>query len=108
MPKRVTSRKVATPKAQGKDSWVVFKPVTYGERLEALELEKQHANDDDAEWRIEAQRQMYADHILDWNWVDGDDQPLPLPKDDPDVINGLTDVEQEALDALFGDTDPKL
>lgn len=35
------------------------------------------------------ERQLVA-LVMDWDWVDGDDRPLPLPKDDPSVVQRLT------------------
>jgi len=44
---------------------------------------------------------MLADHLLDWNWVDDEDNPLPLPKNDPSVIDELTSAESEFLANLL-------
>lgn len=46
---------------------------------------------------------LLATHVTEWNWVDDDGKPLPLPKDHPEVMDQLTDLEVQALsNALRG------
>ena len=35
--------------------------------------------------------------FVEWNWVDDFDQPLPTPKDDPDIFSKLPLTEQNFL-----------
>lgn len=106
MPQRSNTRKVMSPKVQGKDSFVEFRKITYGES-KALRLEAK-AHKDDEEWQMSSSEALLTDHIVDWNWVDGEGKPLPLPKDDPTVIEILNDDEITFLtDLVRGNTDPK-
>lgn len=46
---------------------------------------------------------LLATHVTEWNWVDDDGVPLPLPKDDASVMDRLTDAELQVLsNALQG------
>lgn len=101
MPKRQLVKRIPSDKAQGRGSWVEFVPLSYGKRLELRDEAARHEEDESSEWIKEQERQLYSDHIANWNWVDEHDVPLPLPKDDPTVIDGLLDDEIEFLSSLF-------
>lgn len=90
MPKRQNLRRFPSEEVQGEDSYVVVSRLTVGEAREADRLRK--ADDTDS---FEAISKFYRDHVHAWNWVDDDGEPLPLPKDDPAVIDMLTDREFE-------------
>ena len=106
MPKRKSVRKIPSPEIQGDDSFVVIKPMTYGEqktfRIRMRELEKigDVGDDADAETREAAEQKvedakelegckMMADWVTDWNWVGDDGEPLPKPEGKPEVIDSL-------------------
>jgi len=46
-------------------------------------------------------------HIVEWNWVDDDGDPLALPKDNPETLDDLTDAESELLARLLLTSDTK-
>lgn len=99
MPQQESRRKVDSAAVQGKGSFVVFKPITWGEADELEEEISKHAND--SAWQKERTRQLYADHLLDWNWSDADANPFELPSKDPDVFKRLTLEEVAFIDKLF-------
>jgi hypothetical protein len=60
--------------------------------MSGMEVGTEFLDDND-----EFTRSLLVENVLQWNWVDFDGKPLPLPKDDPDVIARLTDEEVEFL-----------
>ena len=50
-----------------------------------------------------------AERIIEWNWVDDDDKPLPQPKDDYRIIRKLYTTESDFITDLFTNQskDPK-
>ena len=73
---------------QGEGSYVTFRHLLWGEfqelskQLDAKEItEHQHSN------------QILGRQVAAWNWTDDSDQPLTLPRDDPSVLERLTDEE---------------
>lgn len=93
MPSRQMIRRLPSVDVQGLDSWVSVTKTTFGEaeQLKALAKAAQDAGQplDD----MDVFKDMAIKHIKDWNWVDEDGQPLPLPSKDPSVIQGMTDDE---------------
>ena len=88
MPQRMSIKRFESPEIQGDDSWIEVSRLTVGE---ARIINEQQGKDDlDS---FEAVLPLYRKHITNWNWVDDDGEPLPLPEDDPDVIDRLTDRE---------------
>jgi len=88
MPQRKSVRRFESLEIQGDDSWIEVSRLTVGE---ARVINEQQGKDDlDS---FEAVLPLYQKHIVNWNWVDDDGEPLPLPKNDPDVVDGLTDQE---------------
>lgn len=88
MPQRQRIRRFSSVEIQGEDSWVEVSRLTVGEAREAGQLQ----NDPDLD-SFEAVSKMYQEHIFNWNWVNDDGEPLPLPVNDPGVIDKLTDLE---------------
>jgi hypothetical protein len=98
MPERQNVRRFPSEAVQGEGSWIEVSRLTVGEAREADRLRK----DPDAD-SFEAVGDIYKKHVRAWNWVDDDGEPLPLPADDPDVINDLTDQEFAFIsDCLVG------
>ena len=96
MSKRKSVRKVRTGQVHAPNSWVIVSALKV---KEIRALRKRAAEDEyDA---FEGGLDMLASHILDWNWIDDEDNPLPLPKDDPNVIDELTNDESEFLANLL-------
>lgn len=105
MPEKSTTKQVFSEKVQGKGSWVQFRKITYGESKALTAENKEHEGD--AEWQAQRTEQLLRDHILKWNWVDEDGQALPLPSEDPAVLDSLTGDEISFLAGLFQSEDPK-
>lgn len=115
MPERKVTRKVETPDIQGADSWVMLRPMTVGE---VISLQRE-AEESPGLWlRLVARlRHLFRiaekplprhktyenftrrvlGFVADWNWVDDDGEPLPNPRDNPDVVKRLVDKEVLAL-----------
>lgn len=105
MPKRQMVQHVLSDAVMGKGSWVDFRRMTVAESKAIRASSEQHAGDES--WAETHSVQLLADHIVNWNWVDENDAALPLPKDDPTVIDRLTDLELNFLNNLFKPpTDP--
>jgi hypothetical protein len=54
-----------------------------------------------AEMREYRGRAVLKTHVYEWNWVDDDGVPFSQPKDDPSVIDLLTDGEVAFLSTLI-------
>ncbi len=89
--------KVEANKAQGEGSYVCFRGFTWGERkhLQArFKAIDQKVVDDKGVVRTltdELELIIY-ERIVDWNFVDSDNKPLPLPQK-PGDLDGLNDAE---------------
>jgi len=93
--------RVETPEAQGDDSWIVIrKPMG----VEPLEFRRLNNIDDQAPSRenSRAMLQLMVSLIEDWNWVDEDGQPLPLPESDPEIADRLNSEELTAITHAVG------
>lgn len=129
MPQRQSVVKVPTPEAQGDDSWVCVRKLTVKERGQARKMandliDKALATEDMAASgknpslydQLRAQKtgaglqgdtermtlDLFRDHIVEWNWVNDDGEPLPQPKDDPAVFDRLLDNEVAELNRALG------
>jgi hypothetical protein len=85
---------------QGEGSWIKVRMITHGQRKDYLknygDILGKNATDVTPERRDEfqiANDDLVIAMVVDWNWVDDDGIPLPLPKDDPTVIDTLTESE---------------
>jgi len=96
MPKRQSVKTHKSDEVQGEGSFVVTTEVKI---REIRQIRKQAADPefDDFEGGIG----LLAEHIVRWNWVDDEGKPLPCPKDDPKVIDELTNEESEFLVGLL-------
>jgi len=125
MAKRRSIRRVDTEELQGEGSFVVVSAVKTKEikktrklSLEAEQAQKavnklRKAGDEDIEDvesfdGFQAGLDMIQRHLVDWNWVDDDDVPLPKPKDHPEVVDELsTDEVTYLADLLTGEGESK-
>lgn len=107
MPKRMNTRRFVSTEMQGEDSYVVVSRLTVGEAKEIHKIQSAKADDEDANIDdLNAVLPLYAEHIKDWNWVDDDGKPLPLPNKDQTVLDRLTDAEFAYLgDILAGEVE---
>jgi len=89
MAKRQAIFTVKSDEVQGEGSFVKVRAVLYGE----AKLLRKSMNGMSEEEKVAKIDQLLIEHVFDWDWVDDDGNPLPLPKDDPDVLNRLTAQE---------------
>jgi hypothetical protein len=69
MPERQAATfRASTEDVQGAGSWVELRKITYGTRRRFQDGEVNALD-------------IIADHLVAWNWVDGDGEPLPQPGD---------------------------
>ena len=100
MAKRTTVRRFDTEEVQGEGSFVVLSSLKVKEvrRLHKLTDVKEGEEEPDA---FEEGVKMLANHIVDWDWVDDDGNPLPKPKGKISVIDMLTNEESEFISDLL-------
>lgn len=102
--RRTAIREIKTTTLQGAGSFVKLRSLTVGEIKKVRETREEI---DDGE-KFEVGLDMIIEHLLGWNWVDDDGNPLPLPSEDPAVIDLLTDEECTFLaEKLIGKADSK-
>lgn len=119
MPERKAGRRVPTPDTQGPDSWILLRPMTVGEVI-GLQKEREQTLAKENWWQwlfnrfkrreTRPQSEIYQaftrrviGYVADWNWVDDAGQPLPNPRDHPEVVELLTDTElNELLGIIYG------
>lgn len=89
--KHKTVFKVDSEEVQGEGSFVIVRRMTWDD-AEYLFSEENTETD---------QRAIAAEFlpklIVDWDWVDDNDNPLPKPKEDPSVIKRLPLAELNFL-----------
>lgn len=102
MAKRRVQKRFDTTKAQGKGTYVIMSSLRVGERRDYIEKSKEK-DFSMVGWGIE----LLTKHILEWNWVGDDGKELPIPKDDPKVMDDMTDAESELLAGLLTGSDTK-
>jgi len=115
MPQRQVTRRIETPEIQGEDSWIALRPMTVGEAL-ALQQDaekipglkerfiafvkrlfriRENAHPRSRAYELSMRRILAF--VADWNWVDDRGEPLPNPRQNPDVVKLLTNTEVLAL-----------
>jgi len=102
MPKRQNIVRLDSSEVQGEGSFVVVRAQSVREMRDLTKSDayRKLVTATDA---VDSQIAMFdlapdtLKRILEWNWVDDDDEPLPLPKDDPEIFDKLTQQEFEFL-----------
>lgn len=98
MPKRVftATRRIPTPEVQGPDSYIVLRTLRRGDATleDLLEGAGGSASLSDS---MSFNDKVVTACLVEWNWVDDDGEPLPLPSDDPEVLNRLYAPEYQLL-----------
>lgn len=103
MPKRQTVVKHKSDEIQGDGSYVVLSAIKVREIREIRRKEKEESAD-----TFEEGMKILKNHIVGWNWVDDEGEPLPLPKEDSEVIDELTEDEATFLvNLLMGSEEEK-
>lgn len=91
-PKRRRVVRHASNEVQGEGSWAITAALSVAEMRKYRRCAEE--KDFDA---FEMGIEVLRTHVYEWNWVGDDGEPLPQPKDDPAVIDLLTDDEVEFL-----------
>lgn len=98
MSERQATRRVPSESVQGEGSFVVFAKMKWGEAKKIRAQAKDPEVDE-----TEFMQDCLVKYIKDWDWVDDDGNRLPVPKDDPGVIDELTAQEIKFLSEAFKD-----
>lgn len=77
-------RTIASDDIQGEGSFIKVKNMSIGE-LMAYANKDGKATGDPAKMGLQLLDQL----IVGWNWVDDDDNPLPIPADNPGTVASL-------------------
>lgn len=92
---RISSVKIDASSVQGEGAFILWRRITWGERKALQETAK--------EGKLQP-LEVLVTYLEDWNWVDGNGDPMPLPKTveelDPlfdEEIEFLADVAAKAL-----------
>lgn len=91
MGRRRSIRRVASDAVQGEGAWVEVKEIKWGEYKAARKIAASGQGGEDLD------EQVIRDHVAAWNWVDDNDEQLPLPNADASVLDGLTTKEKGFL-----------
>lgn len=92
MAHRVSTRKVLSDDVQGDGSYVVLRALPYGMISQRAKIDQS-----DFDQVLEFNQQFLAAVVVEWNWVDDAGEPLPLPADDPAVVDRLVIPEFEFI-----------
>ena len=91
--RQVKTRRIATLSVQGEDSFVVVRPPKWGLLRKA---QQQSKADDAAAAGVTFASDLIVASVVEWNWTDDEGLPLPLPKDNPAIIDEL-DADEVAF-----------
>jgi len=112
MPQRASVRTFDTSDVQGDGSWIKLRPMTLGE---VLSLQGDAEEQRGFLYRLgrflgrllrkrpspsQLARQNMTTvirYVRGWNWVDDEGNPMPLPSDDPRVLDRLTMAEMQCI-----------
>ena len=90
-------RRVPSDAVQGEGSFVLVRTPGFSDLKDLGEIDDLS----DTNQAVKAIGPLLASLVIDWDWVDDEDNPLPKPSDQPGVIDDLTFQEQKfLLDAL--------
>jgi hypothetical protein len=90
MAQRVSTKKILSDAVQGEGSYVVLRALPYGMISQRAKIDQT-----DFDQVLAFNEQFLAAVVVDWNWVDDEGAPLPLPANDPAVVNRLVIPEFE-------------
>lgn len=103
MPGRITKKRIESKAVQGDDSWVEITPIKLGQsKVIARQLDEMRG---DPTAFIRANSETITRHVVGWNWVGDDGSPLPLPSEDPSVLDDLTNLEVQFLVRILNGRD---
>ncbi|MHC4195892.1 MAG: hypothetical protein ACYSYU_10795 [Planctomycetota bacterium] len=87
-------RVVDSSEIQGEGSFVKIKNISLNEILGHSQGAKGKPDDEEA---AQMGLQILDDMIVDWDWVDDEDNPLPVPAENPGTIASLPFQESSWL-----------
>jgi len=97
MARRNPVKQHETPDLQGEGSYVKMTLVKVGEVRKLRSREKTEEDFNSFEEGLE----LLSAHIVEWNWVDDEGEPLPSPLNNSEVLDMLTDEEATHLVQLL-------
>lgn len=102
MAKRQAILTFDTEEVQGEGSFVKLRMPLWGEIKKQRKQLREMEEADKSKFEIEDVKigmteTMLINAIVEWDWVDEEDNPLPRPKDEPAVIERLLSNEIEFL-----------
>ena len=91
--RQVKTHRISTVEVQGEDSFVVVRPPKWGLLRKA---QQQSKADDAAAAGVTFAADLICASVVEWNWTDDEGLPLPLPKNNPEIIDEL-DADEVAF-----------
>jgi len=88
MPQKITE-KVESTEVQGEGTYIVVRKLTHGE---AKAFDREFAKNAAAK-NVAPLEDLIIEHLIEWNWSDAEGVPLPLPREDPTVLDRLLEPE---------------
>lgn len=115
MPERQSIINYDSASVQGEGSWIKVRLISHGEQKQFTRAygsmvgrEIKDIDPQELETMQAANDALIVKNVIAWNWVDDDGEPLALPKDDPTVVDELTEFEHQFIaDAMKGEGDRK-
>lgn len=99
MPERKATIRVSSEEVQGDESFVLLRRLKVRDARKAADAAKEKKDDT-------VNLEILATSIIEWNWVDDDGKPMPLPGGKAEALDELTDQELAFLvDSLRGGPD---
>ena len=86
---QILIERVDSASVQGEGSYVVLKKMTHGE-VKAFNREMAAAAKSENEMPLQI---IMLTQVVEWNWSDAEGVAFPLPKDDPSLLERLTEAE---------------
>ena len=97
-------KRIATDEMQGEGSFVILVPL----KVKEVRAARKMAASGEAYDAYEEGLKMLAKHIVGWDWVGDDDEPLAVPSKHPEVLYELTNDEANYLtELLMGEDEAK-
>ncbi len=96
---RAKTIRVESTSLHGKDSFVELRKLTWGEQ-KALQKQISALAEDDTAGRVALMEQMIVKYLVGWNWKDGDEHDLPIPKS-VDELDALYSEDIQFLSAAM-------
>ena len=92
--------KVASDEVQGPGSFVTVRRMTVGETKEIM---RRTAGTEPGLDTYSDNTAWVAERVVEWNWTDAEGNALPYPKNEPGVVDKLTNEELAFLNqAIVG------